>query len=130
MSMFNDTVTLYSKYVEDGTERWKRTILCGVFWNSVEGAVLRRTGAASADRVVVLIPDTVGGYVKPKAWDALGDKSGFWTVRPGDTLARGGVPVEIARSTRELEGFDDVLTVTTVDDKRFGGLAHLEVSGR
>lgn len=128
--MFNDTVTLYNKYTAGGVEKWKRTVLSGVFWNSVEGAVLRKTGAASADSVVVLIPGSVGGYVKPKAWEALNDKSGSWTVKPGDTMVRGDVPVEIVRSTRELDGLDDVLTVTTVDDKRFGGLAHLEVSGR
>lgn len=130
MSMFQDTVTIYNKYAAGGEEKWKRTVLRGVFWSSVEGAVLRRTGAASADSVVVLIPGAVAGYVKPKAWDALTEKGDSWTLRPGDTMARGDVPTEIVRSTRELDGLDDVLTVTTVDDRRFGGLPHLEVSGK
>ena len=130
MNMFRDTMTVYNKYAAGGVEKWKRTVLHGVFWNSVEGAVLRRTGAASADSVVVLVPRSVAGYVKPKAWEAMTDKSGAWTVKPGDTIARGVVPVQIARSTKELDGFDDVLTVTTVDDKPFGGLAHLEVGGK
>ena len=129
--MMNDAVTIYNKYTEAGAERWRRTVLRGVFWNSVEGAVLRRTGAASADRVVVLIQLSLPGYVKPRAWEAMEDKGRSWTVQPGDTMVRGAVDIEISRSAaKELARLDDVLTVTTVDAKSFGRLAHLEVSGK
>lgn len=130
--MMNDTVTIYNKCVQAGAEKWQRTVLKGVFWDSVEGAVLRRTGAASADSVVVVIPRTLPGYLKPKAWDALMDRRGHWTVRPGDILVRGQVGIEIVRSAaKELEHLDDVRTVTTVDDLGLrSGMAHLEVSGK
>lgn len=132
MGMMNDTVTIYNKYVEAGAEKWRRTVLRGVFWNSVEGAVLRKTGAASADSVVVIIPLSLPGYVKPKVWEGVTDKKGFWTVKPGDTLVKGNLQVEISRSAaKELDHLDDVLTVTTVDINDFPSkMAHLEVSGK
>lgn len=37
MSMFPDAVTLYNKYVEENAEKWKRTVLTGVYWNDIEG---------------------------------------------------------------------------------------------
>ena len=129
--MMNDTITVYNKYLASNVERWKRTVLSGVYWNAVNGAVLRKTGAASADSVVVIVPRSLQGYVKPKTWNALPDKSGAWTVQAGDMIVKGRIATEITRSAaKELSGYDDVLTVTTVDDKDFGRLAHLEVSGR
>ena len=131
MGMMNDTVTIYNKYMASNVERWKRTVLSGVYWNAVHGSVLRKTGAASADSVVVIVPRSLPGYTKPKAWNALPDKSGSWTIQAGDTIVKGCITPEIARSAaKELSGYDDVLTVTTVDNKDFGRLAHLEVSGR
>ena len=62
MGMMHEAVTLYNKYMEHGAERWRRTVLRGVSWDSVEGAVLRKTGAASANGVVVLIPLSLPGF--------------------------------------------------------------------
>ena len=124
-------MTIYNKYLKDGAERWTRTVLHGVLWDSMGGAVLRNTGAASAAGVSVLIPRTLPGYVKPKAWQALADKSSAWTIQSGDRLVKGDIGLEIVRSAaKELSGLDDVLTVTTVDALDFGGLAHFEVSGK
>lgn len=63
MGMMNDTITVYNKYLASNVERWKRTVLSGVYWNAVHGAVLRKTGAASADSVVVIVPRSLPGYV-------------------------------------------------------------------
>ncbi len=127
MSMFKDTVTLYNKYVEDGTERWKRTVLPNVYWNDIRGTILRKTGVESACSVVIIIPRRTG-YQKPKVW--LKDRFG-WTLQPGDTVVRGGVQVEIQRSISKELDLDDVLTITSVDHKDFGGsMAHWEVLGK
>ena len=130
--MFNDTVTLYNKYMVDGAEKWQRTVLRGVYWNAIKGAVLRKTGTASADSVMVVIPRVLPGYMKPKVWEADGEKSRSWTLRAGDTLVKGEVDADVTRSlTKELAALDDVLTITTVDDMDFGGhMGHFEVSGR
>jgi hypothetical protein len=134
MSMFNDTITVYNKYVEQGTEKWKRVVLRGVFWSAARGAVLRRTGADSADSVVILIPRSVrsdGVFVTPMKWAAMSEKVRSWTLHEGDTVVKGAVSVEISRSAaKELSGLDDVYTITVVDDKDFGGLPHWEVSAK
>lgn len=127
MNMFPDTITLYNRYVDGGMEKWQRTVLTGVYWNAVKGAVLRRTGAESADSVVILIPKRTG-YQKPIAWQS--ERKG-WTLQPGDTVVKGEITVEISRSISKELNMDDVLTITNVDDKDFGGgMAHWEVSGR
>ena len=135
--MFNDTVTVYNKYKgQDGTEKWQRTVLYGVFWNSIKGAVTRRTGVASADSLQLIIPRSVTAlfgrqYAPPKKWAEMEDKSGCWTLQSGDIVVKGCVEYEITRSTKELAGYDDVLSITSVDYKGFGGnMAHWEVSGK
>ena len=60
MSMFPDAVTLYNKYVEENAEKWKRTVLTGVYWNDIEGAVLRKTGAVSSSNATIIIPCPLG----------------------------------------------------------------------
>ena len=41
MGMMNDTITVYNKYLASNVERWKRTVLSGVYWNAVHGGGLR-----------------------------------------------------------------------------------------
>jgi len=133
--MFPHTVTVYNKHREDGEEKWQRTVLYGVFWNAISGAVMRRTGATSTDSVQIIIPMAIKAsrneYRPPKEWAALTDKTGYWTLQPGDVVVKGALDVEIDRSTKELQGYDDVLTITSVDTKGFGsGMDHWEVSGK
>lgn len=129
MSMFPDTVTIYNKYVEGNTEKWKRTVLAGVYWNNIEGAVLRKTGAASSSRAVVIIPLSVGGYQTPRKW--LKYRIG-WTLQPGDYICRGQINIPISRSAaKELSDFDDVRSIVSADCKQFGsGMDHLEVTAK
>ncbi len=129
MSMFPDTVTLYNKYMEDNTEKWKRTVLEGVYWNDIEGAVLRKTGAASSSNATVIIPLSIRGYQKPKEWRKY--RSG-WTLQPGDYICRGQINIPIALSAaKELSGFDDVRSIVSADCKQFGsGMDHLEVTAK
>lgn len=125
--MFTDTVTLYNKYMEDGREKWKRTVLGGVHWDAAAGAILRKAGTERTDSVMLIIPWR-SGYEKPRMWQ---ENQTGWTLRPGDTVVKGVVEMEIVRSIdRELD-VDDKLTITAVDEKKFGGrMAHWEVTGR
>lgn len=132
MGMMHDTITLYNKYTSGGAEYWQRTVLPGVYWNSVRGAMAQKNGPASSDGVVLIIPHSVAlGYVKPKAWEALSDRSASWTLQPGDKVVKGTCAVTVTQGlTAALAGTDDVITITRVDDKDFGGkMAHFEVSG-
>lgn len=135
--MFNDTITIYNKYKgADGAEKWQRTVLFGVFWNAIKGAIMRRTGVASADSVQLIIPHSTAvscdrRYKPPKEWAGLADKSRYWTLQSGDTVIKGSIEYDVVRSSKELLDFDDVLTITSVDTKAFGGdMAHWEVSGK
>lgn len=129
--MFPHTVTVYNKFTDAGSEKWKRTVLSGVFWDSSKGAVNRKTGVTSADGLLLIIPMSIKGYVKPKAWTALSDKTGFWTLQSSDTVILGSISYEVVKSSKELQQFDDVLTINNVDTKGFGGdMAHFEVSGK
>lgn len=132
--MFNDTVTIYNKYLDGTTEKWQRTVLSGVFWDSSKGAVVRKTGISSADGLMLIVPmDVKPGrtYVKPKAWEAMADKTGAWTLQSGDTVILGDISYEVVKSSKELQQFDDVLTISNVDTRNYGGgMAHFEVSGK
>lgn len=133
--MFGDTITVYNKYKgENGLERWQRTVLTGVFWNAVKGAVMRKTGALSSDSVQVIIPflvQTSRKYKLPKEWTGLVDKSNFWTLQSGDTVIKGDIDHEIIKSAKELQSYDDIMVITSVDTKGFGGeMAHFDVSGK
>lgn len=135
--MFPHTVTVYNKYKDAaGVEKWKRTVLSGVFWDSSKGAIIRKTGVASSDSLLLIVPMNVtvidkSIYKKPKEWDALPDKTGFWTLQEGDTVILGDLTYEVVKSSKELQQFDDVLTITNVDTRNYGGGMDLwEVTGK
>ena len=128
--MFPHVVTVYNKYKDGTVEKWQRTVLKGVFWNSIKGAVVRKTGVTSADSLQLIIPKR-NGYLPPKEWLALTDKTGHWTLQSGDTVVKGNITYDIERSTKELEQFDDVRLITSVDYHDCGGdMAHWEVSAK
>ncbi|QIB68263.1 hypothetical protein Ami103574_02565 [Aminipila butyrica] len=129
--MFPHTVTIYNKYKDGSTEKWQRTVLRGVFWDSSKGAITRKTGVSSADGLMMIVPMSLPGYKKPKEWADLEDKAGAWTLQGGDIAILGDISYEVVRSSKELLGYDDVLTITTVDTRNYGGdMAHFEVSGK
>lgn len=132
--MFNDVCTVYNKYVENGVEKWQRTVLTGVFWDSVRGTNFRKTGLENADSVNILIPNFVTAnraYMEPKSWQALQDKSSYWTLQPGDTILKGAVTYGIVKSSRELEAYDDSYKITKADYKGFGSdMDHWEVGAK
>ncbi len=129
--MFPHTVTVYNKYTNAGTEKWKRIVLSGVFWDSSKGSVIRKTGVSSADGLMLIIPMSIKGYKKPKEWATLPDKIGFWTLQSGDTIILGDIACEVVRSSKELQQFDDVLTISNIDTRKYGSsMDHWEVTGK
>lgn len=134
MNMFNDTVTIYNKYRDGSAEKWQRTVIVGVYWNAIKGAVMRKTGVSSADSVVIIIPKNIATerkYKKPVAFAELSDKSQNWTLSSGDYIVKGTIYCEIEKSAKELNAFDDVCRISSVDFKDFGGnMAHFEVSAK
>ncbi len=132
--MFNDTVTVYNKYKDGAVEKCQRTVLKSVFWNSIKGAVMRKTGVTSADSLQLIIPCNIRtnrAYKPPKEWARLEDKAEYWTLQSGDIVVKGDMQYEVIKSSSELKEFDDCLTISSVDHKSFGGsMAHWEVSAK
>ncbi|QHA01671.1 hypothetical protein [Dehalobacter restrictus] len=56
--MFPHTVTVYNKYMDGTAEKWQRTVITGVLWNSSKGAVVRKTGESAVDGLQLMIPFT------------------------------------------------------------------------
>lgn len=153
-SMFPHTVTVYSAVVEydenfNGTLTNHITILRGVLLDASKGANVRSSGLVGADAVTLYIPrdvvavDGVTGkpqkYTPPVEFWKMEDHSEAWTIsaETGEneptsrsTFFIKGEVVEPDRDRGFLESaYDDVYSVTKVDNKDFGGLAHLEVGG-
>lgn len=129
--------TIYNKWFnpELRKEEWRRTVLTGVFFDKTRGANFNKTGNSSADKAQIIIPFTAkasGGktYKDPIAWAAAPDVA--WTLQSGDRIIKGQIPYEIVSKPSELdERFSDVLTITSVDCKDFGGsMAHWEVRAK
>ncbi|MFZ2196153.1 MAG: hypothetical protein WAV13_00360 [Thermodesulfovibrionales bacterium] len=116
----NTDMTIYNKYVVAGVETYKRTQIIAVQWENRKGAnVLRTGGTTAADQVAVFIPWARGAnYLKPKAWQALADKTGKWTLQVGDFIVKGLVADEIGPGflmSALKAKYDDVLAITSID---------------
>lgn len=143
MSMFPHTITLYNVSENQATfqQEVNITVLNGVLLDASRAANVRESGMESADAVNLYIPfsvEAVDGitlspkkYASPKIYDAEEDKSGFWTLQNSDCFFVKGNVVQPDRDFQYInQNFDDVYRVTSMDEKDFGGLKHLEVGGR
>lgn len=145
-SMFPHTVTIYNTFTEqddDYRETFTNyiTILRGVFLDAVKAVNVRESGLEGADAVDLYIPggvEAVDGltgkpvkYVGPREFYNAGDRIGLWTLSDtGTTFFIKDEVVEPDKDRQALEmAYDDVYSVTKVDEKDFGGLKHWEVGG-
>lgn len=123
--MFCDTITIYNKYKDgEGKEHYHRSVLENVFWNEIKGSVMRKTGAASSDKVQIIIPERKG-FVESE-YDGTG-----WTLKAGDLVIKGDIKKEVlpGETAKALDKYSSKSIITNVDDKRFcSALAHWEVS--
>lgn len=135
----NADVTVWNKYVNPTTkvEVWQRAEILRVHFESAKIAnTLRTGGQISADKVNVYIPWARGAsYVKPRQWQALADKSGYWTLQEGDIIARGIISQELSSSYTPAQlksAYDDVFVITSVDDMSIGSRAmwHWQVGAK
>jgi hypothetical protein len=131
----NTGCTIYNHYVVSGAEHYQRTELSAVAWENRKAANVIRSGLLTADSVVVYIPFAMGeDYLKPKAWQALSVKTGYWTLAVGDVIVKGLVTDEIhdavvsppssAFTMTNLKALhDDVVTIRSVDTMDAGSLS-------
>jgi hypothetical protein len=133
----NADLTIYNKHVAGGVEAWQRAQIQAVAWENRKGAnVLRAGGNIAADQAAVYIPFARGdNYLAPRAWQALADKTGKWTLQVGDFIVKGLVEDDVhgeiedsppvpAFTISDLKAkYDDVLQVTSVDTMDSGSLS-------
>ncbi|MCI8669210.1 MAG: hypothetical protein HFI34_06795 [Lachnospiraceae bacterium] len=146
--MFNDTVTVFN-FQEDktkGTRIWHSTVLTGVEVQINKGSNIRTSGLESADSVSLHIPLTKANkecyadgiqYLKQKAWFALEDKTGAFTLNPAkDFFVLGDYGTKEFRDDDYNHGlleymntkYDDVYKITTVDV--YKTIPHIEAGGK
>lgn len=133
--MFNDSITLYNKYTLNGIEKWKRTVISGVFFDKSQGRNFNKTGSDKANKALIVIPKVnmrMAGYLSPKEFALTENKTDKWTLQDDDTIVKGSILHEITKSTKELyQQYDDVFVITSVDFKDFGdNMANWEVNAK
>jgi hypothetical protein len=131
----NCSVTIYNKYVgEDRSEHWQRNTIEEVEWENSKAANVRSTGGyleANAATLYILF-SWIPLYVKPKAFQALEDKSEGITLAVEDVVVKGIVEDEIEGAftiSRLKDKYDDVFVVKSVDTMDYGSanMQHWEV---
>lgn len=120
----NADVTVYNKIA--GTEIYQRTQIRDITWENRKAANVIQSGLLAADQAVIYIPFALGAnYRSPKAWQALGTKTGFWTLQVGDYVVKGLVEDEITGgfTISSLKAkYDDVLQIKSVDTMDSGSV--------
>jgi len=139
----NTALTLYNRV--PGTETYHRTVIGRVAWENRKASnVLASGGTIAADQAAIYLPARTPGYLSPKAWQALADKSTAWTLQTGDVVVKGtvtdeihaavvGPPAVAAFTMTDLKAkYDDVLTITSVDvmDNGSPAMRHFQIGAR
>jgi hypothetical protein len=129
----NTSMSVYNKYTdEEKNVIFKKHLIGNVFWDDSKG-INRNLGYENADDVNVFIPKSqndMSGYVEPKKYKGL---SYTWTLENGDFIVKGNTSESEVLSIKELvQKYDNVFTISLVDDKDFGSenMHHFEIRGK
>jgi hypothetical protein len=117
------TLYLYSK--ENGTEKYTRLPIEGVFWEEISQSTLLRTGEKNSASVLLVVP-----------MESLEAPANF---TEGKTIAIKGIVTdeinnssqkELSNSLAALKAAHKFVTVTSVDEKLFGSesVQHYELA--
>ena len=129
----NTNMSVYNKYTdEEKNVIFKKHLIDNVFWDDSKGVNIN-TGYEKADDVNVFIPksqNNMNGYVEPKKYKGLNNT---WTLENGDFIVKGNISENEVLSLKELaKKYDNVFTISLVDDKDFGSknMHHFEIRGK
>ena len=129
----NTNMCVFNKYTDENKNIvFKKHIIDHVFWDDSK-AINQNRGYENADDVNVFIPKSqndMSGYVEPKQYQGLNNT---WTLANGDFIVKGDVREKQVSGIKELTSkYDDVFTISLVDDKDFGSssMHHFEIRGK
>lgn len=128
----NTKMCVFNKYTDENKNViFKKHIIEHVFWDDSKAVNLNR-GYDNADDVNVFIPkqqNDMSSYVEPKEYKSLNK----WTLQAGDIIVKGDVREKEVSGIKELTTkYDNVFTISLVDDKDFGSssMHHFEIRGK
>ena len=128
----NTNMCVFNKFIDENKNVvFKKHLIDHVFWDDSKAVNLNR-GYDNADDVNVFIPKTqndMSSYVEPKQYKSLNK----WTLQVGDFIVKGDVKEKEVSGIKELTTkYDNVFTISLVDDKDFGSsnMHHFEIRGK
>ncbi|KEI94434.1 hypothetical protein N496_20090 (plasmid) [Clostridium botulinum A2B3 87] len=129
----NSDITIYNRYYDfaSDTDKYQRTAIKGVNWQSKRSGTVSDKGLLLADSTLIFI-DKLDNYISPKRFLKLSDQErpNYFTLNPGDKIVKGEVDFEITgikpHRIADLESeFDNVIDVKSVNILT----DHVEVEG-
>lgn len=141
--LFNETMTVYNFSLEDGVEKWRRTVIRGVQWRHRKKEVTVKDQVATESRVESITVDFQQShgnrpYVNPDQYRKLpaAEKDRCWTLddrTEKDVIVYGEQTEEISEEYRLsslMKDYQYAETVKAVSDNRNRrGLKHIKVVG-
>lgn len=128
----NTNMCVFNKFTDENKNVvFKKHLIDHVFWDDSKAVNLNR-GYDNADDVNVFIPknqNNMSSYVDPKQYNSLNK----WTLQVGDFIVKGNVKEKEVSGIKELTTkYDNVFTISLVDDKDFGNssMHHFEIRGK
>jgi hypothetical protein len=124
----NANLTLYNKYVANRAEKYQRAQIIAVQWENRKAAnTLASGGELAANQATIYIPFQRGEkYLPYTEWQALTDKTGYWTLQEGDFVVRWLVSDEITNvfTIMALKAkYPFVFSIKSVDFMDMGSVA-------
>ncbi|AUM96331.1 MULTISPECIES: DUF6751 family protein [Clostridium] len=129
----NSDITIYNRYYDftSDTDKYQRTVIKGVNWQSKRNGTVSDKGLLLADSTLIFI-DKLDNYVSPKRFLKLSseERPNYFTFSVGDKIVKGEVDFEVTGISPyrigDLEkNFDDVIHVKSVSKLS----SHFEVEG-
>lgn len=126
----NTDITIYNKYYDKitGYDKYQRTIIEGVNWQSKRNATLTVTNGLLIQDSVLIFIDKLEGYVSPRAFKLLSDieRPNYFTYGIGDKIVKGALTYEVIKVADLEKNFDNVVTIMGVRELS----RHMEVEGK
>lgn len=132
--MFNDTVTIFNQFKENGVITWYTHVLEGVELQPGMAITVQNEGNASADKAGLHIPFRED-YRKPKEWKNSEEKESTFTLAEDDFFIEGSFDMGAVEDDNYPNGlfeymkqqYDDVYNITSIN--RYKVISHFEVGG-
>lgn len=119
----NTDITIYNSYLDPVTKlnKYHRTVIEGVNWNSTRNATVSN-GSATVAFNTTIVMDKLPNYLMPIEFNKLVDKTGYFTLNTSDRIVQGAIDLEITKLTDLTANYDSVVVMSVGESKLFGTL--------